>query len=77
MPEGVDRFGIRNLEYDLVTTLSNLLQSTEALEKYAADAERAGDGECQTLFHTIRDSNKNHVEQLRKALARHLNSDSG
>lgn len=72
MAEGEQKYGASNLEYDLVTTLSNMLQAQETLEKYAADAERANDHECATLFRTIRESNRGYVEQLRNALARQI-----
>ncbi|HEV2107142.1 MAG TPA: hypothetical protein VGR16_02675 [Thermomicrobiales bacterium] len=72
MAEGEQKYGASNLEYDLVTTLSNLLQAQETLEKYAADAERANDQECATLFRTIRESNRGYINQLRSALGRHV-----
>lgn len=72
MDHGQDRYGISNIEYDLITTLSNLLEGVEALEKYAQDAEQAGDSECATIFRTIRENNRSSAQQLRGALARHL-----
>jgi len=61
-----------DIEYNLVTTLSNLLQGHEVLAKYADDAEKAGDSECATLFRTLRDQNAASAQQLRAALGRHL-----
>jgi len=75
MTDAQTRYGISNLEYDLVTTLGELLQGQEVLEKYAADAEQAGDPECATLFRTIRENNRNSAQQVRNALARHLSGD--
>ena len=72
MSEGTDTYGVSNLEYDLLVTLANLLQGQEALEKYAKDAEQAGDHECMTLFHTLRDNNRATAQQIRNALQRHL-----
>ncbi|CAA9547776.1 MAG: hypothetical protein AVDCRST_MAG70-667 [uncultured Thermomicrobiales bacterium] len=69
---GENRYGVANLEYDLITTLSNMLQAQETLEKYASDALEANDQECATLFRTIREANRGYVDQLRAALARHL-----
>ena len=66
------QFPVSNLEYDLVTTLSNLLQGMETLEKYAKDAEQAGDQECATLFRTLRENNRNSAQQIRSALGRHI-----
>ena len=72
MDQGQGKFGVSNLEYDVVTTMSNLLQGLEVLEKYATDAEQAGEQECATIFRTIRDNNRNSVQQLRNVLARQL-----
>ncbi len=72
MDSGQEKYGISNMEYNLVTTMGNLLTGVEVLEKYAADAEQAGDSECATLFRTIRENNKSSAQQLRSALARHL-----
>ena len=68
------RFGVSNIEYDIITTLSNLLEGMEALEKYAQDAEQAGDQECSTIFRTLRENNRSSAQQLRSALSRHLSS---
>ena len=72
MDQGQSRYGVSNLEYDLVTTLSNLLEGSEALEKYAHDAEQAGDQECATIFRTLRENNRATAQQVRNALARHV-----
>ncbi len=72
MEQGQSRFGVSNLEYDLVTTLSNLLEGSEALDKYAQDAEQAGDQECATIFRTLRENNRATAQQVRNALARHV-----
>lgn len=66
------QYGIADIEYNLVTTLSNLLQGQEVLEKYAKDADQAGDSECATLFRTIRENNRNSAQQVRAALGRHI-----
>lgn len=72
MDSGQDKYGISNMEYNLVTTMANLLNGVEVLEKYASDADQAGDTECATIFRTIRENNKSSAQQLRSALARHL-----
>ena len=73
MGDGQQTYGVSNVEYDLITTLSNTLQGMETLEKYAKDAEQAGDPECATIFRTLRENNRASAQQLRSALARHLN----
>ena len=72
MDQGQEKYGISNLEYNIVTTMANLLDGVDVLEKYAADAEQAGDSECATIFRTIRENNKNSAQQLRSALARQI-----
>lgn len=65
-------FAISDLEYDLVTTLSNLMQGREVLDKYAADAEKAGDLDAAEIFRTIQTANDAHAERVRNALRNHL-----
>lgn len=72
MSDGQDKYGLSNIEYDIVMTLGNLLQGIEVLEKYAHDADTAGDGEAATTFRSLRESNRAAVSSLRSALARHL-----
>lgn len=70
--QGEAEFGVANLEYDLIVTMGNLLQSQEVLAKYANDAEEAGDMDCAVLFRELRDTNQHSVLRFRNALARHL-----
>jgi hypothetical protein len=72
MADGTQKYGMSDVEYDIIITLSNLLQGMEATEKYAADAEKAGDSECATIFRTLRENNRASAEQFRSALSRHL-----
>jgi len=69
---GENEYGVSNLEYDLIVTMSNLLQSQEVLAKYAQDAETAGDMDCATLFRELRESNRGTVQRFRNALSRHV-----
>jgi hypothetical protein len=70
MTDGSGEFGISNLEYDLVTTLSNLLEGQEVLEEYKADAEEAGDQEAAEIFRTIQANNQEAALRIRTALGR-------
>jgi hypothetical protein len=63
---------VTDLEYDLVTTLSNLLQGREVLDKYASDAEKASDQEAAELFRTIQTTNEDFAGRVRNTLARVL-----
>jgi hypothetical protein len=72
MSDGTQEFSVSDIEYNLVTTLSNLLQSEEVLAKYAQDADSSGDSESATLFRSLRESNKRSASEFRRALARHL-----
>jgi hypothetical protein len=70
MAEGLGEFGISNLEYDLVTTLSNLLEGQEVLQEYTADAEEAGDEEAAAIFRSIQECNRDAAMRIRTALGR-------
>jgi hypothetical protein len=70
MTDGSGEFGISNLEYDLVTTLSNLLEGQEVLEEYMVDAEESGDAEAADIFRTIQAHNHEAALRIRTALGR-------
>ncbi|MBA2278762.1 MAG: hypothetical protein H0W06_13475 [Chloroflexia bacterium] len=72
MSDGTQQFSVSDIEYNLITTLSNLLQSEEVLVKYAEDADRAGDSDCATLFRSLRENNKLSAQEFRRALDRHM-----
>jgi hypothetical protein len=61
-------FTISDLEYDLVTTLSNLMQGREVLAKYAADAEKVGNMDAAEIFRTIQTSNDSNADRVRNVL---------
>lgn len=63
---------VSNLEYDLVTTLSNLMQGREVLGQYAKDAEQAGDRDAAEIFRTIQRNNDDAAGRIRSALGRVL-----
>lgn len=69
---GEKEFAVSDLEYNLITTLSNLLQAEDVLERYKADAEKAGEPEVGKLLDDLRKSNKRAARGLRAALARLL-----
>jgi hypothetical protein len=68
--QAADQYGVPNLEYDIITTMSNLLQGQEVLARYAADADQAGDTDVATIFRTLQENNRSTAQQLRNALAR-------
>jgi rubrerythrin len=70
MEKGQQQFGVSNLEYDMVTTLSNLLQAEEVLTKYSSDAEQAGDQEVAQIFRMIQENNRQAATQLRDKLVK-------
>jgi rubrerythrin len=72
MDQGQSTYGISNIEYNLITTMANLLDGVDVLDQYAQDAEQAGDSESATIFRTIRENNKNSAQQLRNALSRQM-----
>ncbi|MGI8475597.1 MAG: hypothetical protein ACR2OO_04410 [Thermomicrobiales bacterium] len=63
-----------DLEYDLLTTLGNLLQGSAVLTEYAEDAEEAGDLEAAEIFRVIQANNLDSARRVRSALARVLNA---
>ena len=65
---------VSDLEYDLVTTLSNLLQGREVLQKYAQDAEKEGDSDAVEIFRSLQTSNEAAAGRIRNTLARVLNA---
>jgi hypothetical protein len=68
--DGTGEFGVSNLEYDLVTTLSNLLEGQEVLEEYTADAEEAGHSEAADIFRSIKSQNQQAAMRIRTTLGR-------
>lgn len=72
MADSQETYGMSDIEYDIIMTISNLLQGIEKLEKYAQDAEAVGDTETATVFRTLRGGNRSAVQQLRSGLVRHL-----
>jgi predicted component of type VI protein secretion system len=65
-------FSVSDLEYNLITTLSNLLQSEEVLSHYTEDAEAAGDEEVAEAFQQLRQHNSEVALRLRESLSRLL-----
>jgi rubrerythrin len=74
MSEGSERFGVSDVEYNIVTTLSNLLQGEDVLTRYAKDAEQAGETEVAQLFRELEQSNNQFASRLREALKRSMSS---
>lgn len=67
------RFGVTDVEYNIVTTLSNLLQAEDVLDRYAKDAEEAGEGEVSQLFRELEQVNNQFASRLRDRLKTVLN----
>lgn len=57
-----------DVEYNIITTLSNLLEAHDVLEQYAADAENAGNTELASLFNDLRQSNSDFAQRFRQQL---------
>lgn len=67
------KYAVSDLEYSIVTTMSNLLQGCETLAKYREDAETAGDSETAAIFQRIHDSYDGYAEELQVVLKRVVN----
>ena len=63
-----DDFAISDNEYNLITTLSNLLQAEDALHKYIDDAKKSGDEDVAALFKELHDSNRKVAKRMREVL---------
>jgi hypothetical protein len=70
MTQGSTGFSVSDLEYNLITTLSNLLQSEEVLARYTKDAEDAGENEIAESFRRLRNHNGEVAVRMRQELQR-------
>lgn len=61
-------FTVSDVAYNVITTLSNLLQSEEVLMKYANDAKEAGDSDLEQMFHDLRMQNGQVAERMYRKL---------
>lgn len=67
-------FTVSDVAYNVITTLSNLLQSEEVLMKYANDAKEAGDTDLEQMFHDLRQQNGQVAERLYQKLGKLVQS---
>ena len=63
-------FSVSDVAYNVITTLSNLLQSEEVLMKYANDAKEAGDSDLEQMFHDLRMQNGQVAERMYQKLGK-------
>lgn len=72
MSDTNERFAASDVEYNVITTLSNLLQAEEVLRRYAQDAQQDGNSDVAQIFNEIEESNNRFagrlMEQLHKML---------
>lgn len=64
MSDNNERFAASDVEYNVITTLSNLLQAEDVLRRYAEDAQQAGNTEVAQLFSEIEESNNRFSKRL-------------
>ncbi|MGB3306256.1 MAG: hypothetical protein WBA63_08725 [Thermomicrobiales bacterium] len=76
MTDATRHFTVDDLEYDVVTTLSTLLQSEDVLAQYAHDFEDAGKPEIAEIFWTLRNNNRKTATELRSVLGTIITSES-
>jgi hypothetical protein len=72
MAPGESQYSVPDIVYDIVMSVGNLLQGEEKLLGYAGDANRIGDAECATAFHTIAQANRVGAQTLLRRLEDHL-----
>jgi hypothetical protein len=63
---------VSDVEYNVITTLSTLLQSEDVLAGYTEDAEQAGEEEIAALFKELRAQHRTVARGLRAVLLRNL-----
>ena len=76
MTDTTRHFTVDDLEYNVVTTLSTLLQSEDVLAKYATDFEEEGLPEIAQIFWTLRNNNRKTATELRAVLGRFIDRDA-
>ncbi|HLU37627.1 MAG TPA: hypothetical protein VKZ61_17815 [Thermomicrobiales bacterium] len=59
---------VSDVEYNIITTMSNLLQAQDVLEKYAQDAKQAGNDNLASIFEELSRSNHDFATRLRDQL---------
>lgn len=67
-PKTGQPLAMSDLNYDLVTTLAEDLDSIEVLNTYIQDARAAGDPDVERIFTQIRDDELQHCDMLKKAI---------
>jgi predicted component of type VI protein secretion system len=75
MTQDSTSFSVSDLEYNLITTLSNLLQSEEVLARYTKDAEDAGEQDIAESFRRLRAHNGEVAVRMRQELQRLIAKD--
>ena len=63
-------YPVSDLQYDVIITMSNLLQGMDSLSTYQRDAEKNGDDELVRVFGEIHASYREGAVKLREQLAR-------
>jgi hypothetical protein len=76
MSDGQQHFGVSDVEYNIITTMSNLLQGEDVLDRYASDADAAGNSDVARIFRDLQEQNNRIAGQLREALKAELGSGS-
>ena len=76
MSSHTHEFTVSDVAYNVITTLSNLLQSEEVLMKYANDAQQAGDSDLEQMFHDLRAQNGQVAERLYNKLGNLIQQES-
>lgn len=62
--------GVKNTTYDLMTVLTNKLQSVAAIEEYKKDAQ--GDQEAMQCFEQVEERERADINKLRDMVATRL-----
>ena len=64
--------GTTNEQYDLVSILNHVLESTVTYEQYIEDAKQAGDSELTAFFQELKETNCKTAEKAKQLSKQHL-----
>ncbi|QKT02951.1 hypothetical protein HUS23_03570 [Ectothiorhodospiraceae bacterium 2226] len=72
MRESERATGVRDEDYDIVSTLYHALQAADTAEKYIGDADQEGDQEAKQFFQEVQDHNRRIAERAKQLLTQRI-----
>lgn len=62
----VNKPGLTDLAYNLITILENKAKATRAYEQYIQDAQKANSPDCAELMQRIQQDDLRHIDELKQ-----------